>query len=186
VSQTVGVSTRDPFDRLAESFLERYRRGERPSISEYLENYPEHATDIRDLFPALVEVEQLKSAGAPDTRFRTGSPTLSRLGDYQILGVVGEGGMGIVYEAIRESLRSRVALKIMHPRFRENAGYLRRFHVEACAAASLHHTNIVSVFDYGETDGVVYYAMPYIAGQSLEKVLQDVRRIRGNQDGGRA
>ena len=94
--------------------------------------------------------------------------------------------MGIVYEAIRESLRSRVALKIMHPRFRENAGYLRRFHVEACAAASLHHTNIVSVFDYGETDGVVYYAMPYIAGQSLERVLQDVRRIRGDQSGGLA
>ena len=91
--------------------------------------------------------------------------------------------MGIVYEAIRESLRSRVALKIMHPRFRENPGYLRRFHVEACAAASLHHTNIVSVFDYGETDGVVYYAMPYIAGQGLEKVLQDVKRIRNEQSG---
>ena len=91
--------------------------------------------------------------------------------------------MGIVYEAIRESLRSRVALKIMHPRFRDNPGYLRRFHVEACAAASLHHTNIVSVFDYGETDGVVYYAMPYIAGQGLEKVLQDVKRIRDEQSG---
>ena len=104
---------------------------------------------------------------------------LSRLGDYQILGVVGEGGMGIVYEAVRESLRSRVALKIMHPRFRANARYVRRFHIEACAAASLHHTNIVSVFDYGETDGVVYYAMPFIDGQSLETVLRDVQRIRG-------
>ena len=67
----------------------------------------------------------------------------------------------------------------MHPRFRANARYVRRFHIEACAAASLHHTNIVSVFDYGETDGVVYYAMPFIDGQSLEKVLRDVQRIRG-------
>ncbi len=136
-------------------------------------NNPEHASDIRELFPALVEVEQLKSAGTSDSIVPGGKRlTLSRLGDYQILGIVGEGGMGIVYEAIRESLRSRVALKIIHPRFRENAGYLRRFHVEACAAASLHHTNIVSVFDYGETDGVVYYAMPHIAGQSLDKVLR--------------
>ena len=184
VNTADGGTTRDPFDRLAESFLERFRRGERPSISEYIKNNPDHASDIQELFPALVEVEQLKSAGASDSIFRGGKrPPLSRLGDYQILGIVGEGGMGIVYEAIRESLRSRVALKIMHPRFRENAGYLRRFHVEACAAASLHHTNIVSVFDYGETDGVVYYAMPYIAGQSLEKVLQDVKRIRGEQSG---
>jgi eukaryotic-like serine/threonine-protein kinase len=182
VNGTDGGTTRDPFDRLAESFLERFRRGERPSISEYIENNPDHASDIRELFPALVEVEQLKSSGAKDSTGHGGKRLpVSKLGDYQIFGIVGEGGMGIVYEAIRESLRSRVALKIMHPRFRDNPGYLRRFHVEACAAASLHHTNIVSVFDYGETDGVVYYAMPYIAGQGLEKVLLDVRRIRNEQ-----
>ena len=182
VNATDGGTTRDPFDRLAESFLERFRRGERPSISEYIENNPDHASDIRDLFPALVEVEQLKSAGGADSACQGGKRLpVSKLGDYQIFGIVGEGGMGIVYEAIRESLRSRVALKIMHPRFRENPGYLRRFHVEACAAASLHHTNIVSVFDYGETEGVVYYAMPYIAGQGLEKVLLDVKRIRNEQ-----
>ena len=179
-----GGATRDPFDRLIEAFLDRFRRGERPSISEYVKNNPEHESDIRELFPALVEVEQLKSEGAGGPALRDAKyPPLSRLGDYQILGIVGEGGMGVVYEAVRESLRSRVALKIMHPRFRKNAGYLRRFHVEACAAASLHHTNIVSVFDYGETDGVVYYAMPYIAGESLDKVLHDVKRIRDDQTG---
>ncbi len=171
--------TRDPFDRLAESFLDRFRRGERPSISEYVKANPELATDIEELFPALVEVEQLKSEGATDSFVATKRPVLSKLGDYQILGVVGEGGMGIVYDALRTSLRSRVALKIMHPRFRENARYLRRFHVEACAAACLHHTNIVSVFDYGEIDGVVYYTMPYITGQSLETILRDIKRIRG-------
>lgn len=182
MSQADSGSKRDPFDLLAESFLERFRRGERPSISEYIKDNPDHADDIRDLFPALVEVEQLKSGGATDSLVRSATmPTISRLGDYQILGIVGEGGMGIVYEAIRESLKSRVALKIMHPRYRDHPGYLRRFHVEACAAASLHHTNIVSVFDYGETDGVVYYAMPYIAGQSLEKVLQDVHLMKRDQ-----
>ena len=108
-------------------------------------------------------------------------PWPERLGDYRILGSIGEGGMGVVYEAVRESLRSRVALKVMHPRFRASAGYLRRFHNEARSAAQLHHTNIVSVFDYGEHDGVCYYAMQYIAGHSLDEILADVRRLRSNQ-----
>jgi serine/threonine protein kinase/WD40 repeat protein/tetratricopeptide (TPR) repeat protein len=173
-------ATRDPLERLAEAFLERFRKGERPSLTEYTTAHPELADDIRDLFPALVEIERIQTTGgvglASSARAR---PTLSRLGDYQILGRIGEGGMGIVYEAMRESLRSRVALKVMHPRYRDRDNYLRRFHVEARAAARLHHTNIVSVFDYGEADGVVYYAMPFIAGHSLEVVLEEVRRLRG-------
>ena len=89
--------------------------------------------------------------------------------------------MGVVYEAVRESLKSRVALKVMHPRFRASTGYLRRFHNEARSAAQLHHTNIVSVFDYCEHDGVCYYAMQYIAGHSLDQILADVRRLRSNK-----
>ena len=173
-------------DRLAEDFLARYRRGERPSLTQYTIAYPELAEDIRDLFPALVEIEQMKSlAGGPLEGGRSVGPPLTRLGDYLILGIIGQGAMGIVYEAIRESLRSRVALKIMHPRYRDHERYLRRFHVEARAAARLHHTNIVSVFDYGEADGFVYYAMPLIVGHSLEKVLEDVRRLRNNEEGPR-
>ena len=52
--------------------------------------------------------------------------------------------MGIVYEAEHESLKSRVALKVMHPRFRADRAYVRRFQTEARSAAKLHHTNIVS------------------------------------------
>ena len=88
--------------------------------------------------------------------------------------------MGVVYEAEHESLKSRVALKVMHPRFRADEKYLRRFHVEARSAAGLHHTNIVSVFDYGEQDGVCYYAMQYIEGQPLDRVLEDLRRLRAD------
>ena len=86
--------------------------------------------------------------------------------------------MGIVYEAEHESLKSRVALKVMHPRFRADRAYVRRFQTEARSAAKLHHTNIVPVFDYGEQDGVCYYAMQYIVGVGLERVLEDVRRLR--------
>ena len=118
---------RDPLDRLAESFLERFRRGERPSLHEYTAAYPELAEDIRDLFPALVEVEQLKAAetGPPVVDLK-GRPEFEKLGDYRILGLIGHGGMGNVYEAVRESLRSRVALKIMHARYRDQARYVCR------------------------------------------------------------
>jgi serine/threonine protein kinase len=92
--------------------------------------------------------------------------------------------MGVVYEARRELLQSRVALKVMHPRFHGDDAYLRRFRTEAQAAAGLHHTNIVPVFDYGEHDGVCYYAMQYIAGVSLDAVLRDVRRLRGAEGAG--
>ena len=101
-----------------------------------------------------------------------------RLGDYTLLRELGRGGMGIVYEAEHQSLKNRVALKVMHPQFRADRAYVRRFQTEARSAAKLHHTNIVPVFDYGQQDGVCYYAMQCIDGVGLERVLEDVRRLR--------
>jgi hypothetical protein len=200
-------SERDPMGSILDSFLARLRQGEWPSLTEYIGRYPGLADHIRELFPALVEIEQLGAPGAalaevdagdepgmagaaealgpgaePVAAVRaTGATKLpDRLGDYRILGCIGQGGMGVVYEAVRESLHNRVALKVMHPRFRASAGYLRRFHNEARSAAQLHHTNIVSVFDYGEHDGVCYYAMQFIAGHSLDEILVDVCRLRSN------
>jgi eukaryotic-like serine/threonine-protein kinase len=161
------TADRNPVELLAEEFAARLRRGEHPSLTEYTERYPEHAADIRDLFPALALVEQFKPARQEcDGSFAASSPAARdnlppQLGDYRILRYLGEGGMGVVYEAVRESLRSHVALKVMHPQYRNRPDYLRRFHTEARSAARLHHTNIVSVFDYGEHDGVCYYAMQY-------------------------
>ena len=174
----------DPIDDLADSFLERYRRGERPSLSEYTDRHPELAERIRAVFPALIVLETVGAGRSHGTGldvepFGSGVPMAQRLGDFVLLRRVGAGGMGIVYEAVNESLKSRVALKVMHPRFRADQSYLRRFQTEARSAAKLHHTNIVSVFSYGEKDGVFYYAMQYIVGVGLERVLEDVRRLRG-------
>jgi serine/threonine protein kinase len=127
------------------------------------------ATDARD------------SAAGPAATASSGlGDSLERLGDYRIFRMIGDGGMGVVYQAVRESLHSHVALKVMHPRFRNRANFLKRFLNEARAAAHLHHTNIVSVFDYGTHDGVCYYATQYIAGQSLEDVPEYVRRLRAD------
>ncbi len=176
----------NPLDRLVEEFVERQRRGEHPALSEYMARYPELAGEIRDVFPMLAMVERFKPAPA-ELAARPADGDLGeacdRLGDYRILRTIGGGGMGIVYEAERESLTCRVALKVMHPEFRSSASYLRRFHTEARLAAGLHHTNIVGVFDFGEHDGVCYYAMQYIAGHGLDAVLDDVRRLRRAKPG---
>ena len=166
----------DPVDDLANAFLERYRRGERPSLSEYTDKYPELAERIRAVFPALVVLEQVgdgksQGTGLDAVPFGSDARMAQRLGDFVLIRRVGAGGMGIVYEAEHESLKSRMALKVMHPRFRADRAYVRRFQNEARSAAKLHHTNIVSVFDYGEQDGVCYYAMQYIVGVGLERVL---------------
>jgi serine/threonine protein kinase/WD40 repeat protein len=192
-------SGRDPVEQLLESFLVRWRRGERPSPEEYTARCPERADEVRELLPALVEMEQVKPAveaatGSLDRPARRSvsadgnAPTHpERLGDYRILRVVGEGGMGVVYEAEHESLKNRVALKVMHCRFRADRTYLKRFRTEARSAARLHHTNIVPVFDFGEHDEICYYAMQYIGGVGLNDVLNDVRRLRSSpDDAGRA
>jgi eukaryotic-like serine/threonine-protein kinase len=181
----------NPLEQLLEEFLERQRRGERPAVSEYTARYPELAGEIRDVFPMLAMVERFKPGPAelpgphsPASRNGQGAG-FDRLGDYRIVRPIDGGGMGMVYEAERESLQCRVALKVMHPEYRSSASYLRRFHREARLAAALHHTNIVSVFDFGEHDGVCYYAMQYIAGHGLDAVLDDMRRLRRANDGAR-
>jgi serine/threonine protein kinase/WD40 repeat protein len=173
---------RDPIDELAEEFLARYRRGERPPLTEYIGRRPELADDIRDLFPALVMMEEAGPA-EPDRAAGFGRGTSrgripERLGDYRVLREVGRGGMGVVYEAEQESLGRHVALKVLASEAAADLTCLKRFCREARSAARLHHTNIVPVHDVGAHDGIHYYAMQFIQGQSLDEVLAELRRLR--------
>ena len=167
----------DPLDILAEEFVHRLRDGEHPSLSEYTARHPDLAKRIQTLFPALVEMEDAGSAVGPWAgRGRRATPVADRIGEYRILRKLGEGGMGVVYEAVQESLGRHVALKVLsHSR---QATDLERFRREARTAARLHHTHIVPVFAVGEADGLHYYAMQFIHGQGLDLVLREVRALR--------
>jgi serine/threonine protein kinase/Flp pilus assembly protein TadD len=172
---------RDPVDILAEKFVERYRAGERPALTEYTEQYPQWAAEIRELFPALLMMEQLKPATGDGTGALgppAGGPPLERVGDFRILREIGRGGMGIVYEAEQISLGRHVALKILPSHALLQPRQIERFQREARAAARLHHTNIVPVYGVGEQGGLHYYVMQYIQGQSLDAVLGELKRLR--------
>ena len=161
-------------DRLGEEYAERYRRGERPALEEYIDRYPELADEIREYFPAMVDLEQVKQACAeaqpPD---RGPLPSLERLGDYRILRQIGHGGMGVVYEAEQVSLRRHVALKVLPLQLLVDPRTKQRFEREARSAARLHHTNIVPVFGVGEHEGLPYFVMQFIQGLGLDEVLEE-------------
>src|SRR5262249_19631984 len=149
--------------------------------------YPQWAEQILEFFPALEVMEGLK----PGSRDRTESldvqagpaagSRLEQLGEYRILREIGHGGMGVVYEAIQQSLGRRVALRILPLHGRIDRVQQERFQLEARSAARLHHAGIVPVHGVGEHQGVHYYVMQYIAGHGLDVILDDLRRLRANR-----
>ena len=166
--------------RLADEFAARYRAGERPSIQEYVDRHPELADDIRELLPAMVEIEQVKEDHheATEQAAAPAPPAVRQLGDFRILREVGKGGMGIVYEAEQVSLGRHVALKVLPKNMLLDARAKRRFEREAKSAAKLHHTNIVPVFGVGEQDGMPYYVMQFIQGLGLDDVLEELKKLQ--------
>jgi WD40 repeat protein/serine/threonine protein kinase/tetratricopeptide (TPR) repeat protein len=170
----------DLLDRLAAEFTERYRRGERPSLQEFIDRYPHLEAALRDVLPAMAEIEQAdedkRQAAVPAAA--AAGPPLAQIGDYRIVREVGRGGMGVVYEAEQQSLGRRVALKVLSVEALGNGKALERFRREARAAARLHHTNIVPVFEVGQEGKSCYYAMQLIQGQSLDQVVEELRRLR--------
>src|SRR6516164_6457725 len=169
----------DLLDRLVEEFAGRLRRGEHPSLKDYTDRHPELADEIRALFPAMVQVERVGEICRDWDEAETRAPPLSQVGDYRIIREIGRGGMGVVYEAEQISLGRRVALKVLPWQATRDRTALERFRREARASARLHHTNIVPVFEVGQDDQVCYYAMQFIQGQSLDAVIDELRRLRG-------
>jgi serine/threonine-protein kinase len=174
---------RSPVELLADEFLARCKRGEKPTIQEYCDRHPGLADEIRDVFEAVLMVEDLKPgssdvSGSVGESVKVDGKRLEQVGDYRILCEIGRGGMGVVYEAEQQALGRRVALKVL-PRASAGDGSAQvRFQREAKAAARMHHTNIVPVFDVGQDGEHLYYAMQLIHGQGLDLVIDDVKRLR--------
>lgn len=96
---------------------------------------------------------------------------------YEILEEIGVGGMATVYKAKDTILNRNVAIKILKEEFANDAEFIKRFQVEAQAAASLSHPNIVSVYDVGNEDNNHYIVMELIEGKTLKEIIQERGRI---------
>src|SRR5262249_31402137 len=115
---------------------------------------------------------------------KVGGKRLAQVGDYRILCEIGRGGMGVVYEAEQQALGRRVALKVLPRTIAGDGSAQIRFQREAKAAARMHHTNIVPVFDVGQDGDHLYYAMQLIHGQGLDLVIDDLKRLRAQSTAG--
>jgi serine/threonine protein kinase/WD40 repeat protein len=167
--------------QLADEFMERLDRGERPAPADFVARHPQHAGVIRNLLASLQFMHLSASdptalAAAPAAETQSEAP----LGDYRLVREIGRGGMGVVYEAVQISLGRQVALKVLPFAAALDARQLQRFKNEAQAAAHLHHTNIVPVYGVGCERGVHYYAMQFIEGRTLAALIAERRsRVEG-------
>ena len=175
---------RNPVELLAEEFLDRKRRGEKPTLGEYIERHPDLADRIRMLFPALLMMEDLgESSGGTTGSLAaiTALPWASGSSGWATTGSCARSAVAAWASSTRPS-RSRWAaawrLKVLAAGALLDPKQVRRFEREAKAAARLHHTNIVPVFGVGQQDGHHYFVMQFIAGLGLDVVLEDLRRLR--------
>ena len=120
------------------------------------------------------EESESASAGTGETlpEFE-GWKTGTRIGDYELIDVLGRGGMAVVYLARQISLDRLVALKTVTATLAADAHGRERFRREARAVAQLEHPRIVSIHDIGTSAGSMYYTMDYIAGSDLGKAMRE-------------
>lgn len=168
------VRSRDRIEVLATEFSERGRRGENPSIEEYLERYPELADGINELFPIVAALEQWKSDRESEL-LRDHLPEqfgFTQLGDCKIVREIGRGGMGVVFEGLQGKLQRRVAVKLLPWRISMVPHRQDRFEHEARTIAKLGHASIVPIYSFGRHDDYAFYVMQYVESVGLNRIIE--------------
>jgi tetratricopeptide (TPR) repeat protein/predicted Ser/Thr protein kinase len=158
----------------------RSQHNEQPTPDEYQARFPRDSRLVSDVF------EQVSTGAALAETTPTASAHVScqqalpaHFGNYELLDVLGEGGMGVVYRARQHTPDRVVALKVVRPdRLAttppdQHEKAMKRLWAEAQAAAQLEHENIVPVYDLGEVDGQPFFSMRYVEGRRLDEVLHD-------------
>src|SRR5512147_610587 len=95
------------------------------------------------------------------------------IGPYRIVEQLGHGGMATVYKAYHAALDRYVAIKVLHPAFKQDPNFLARFNREARIVAKLDHPNIVPIYDFAEHEGTPYLVMRYIEGRTLKVIIRE-------------
>ena len=120
----------------------RHSRGEQPTLQEYQERFPGYIAPVEEVFAGV---------------------TIPH-GRYEILGVLGSGGMGIVFKARQRSLNRLVALKMIRTGIQDDPNLLARFRIEAETVARLDHPHIVQIHELGEFEGSPFLSLELLEG----------------------
>jgi serine/threonine protein kinase len=167
---------------LINEFFDRRQSGESLSEEAFLAANSEYARELREHLGGLDLIKDLGSSGSDVTREApvrrgTGSSAVDPLAassvqppeihGYQILKQIGRGGMGVVFKAIQVSTKRVVALKLLLEGPLASESARRRFEREIALAAQLRHPGIIPIYDSGEADGRMYYAMEHVFGLAL-------------------
>ena len=107
--------------------------------------------------------------------------TPARIGKYDVIGVLGRGGMGVVYRARDARIGRDVAIKTLTEGYSGNPDMLKRFYQEAGHTGNLRHPNIVTVYDFGDEDGQPYIVMECLDGEPLDKVIRESHPLHLSQ-----
>lgn len=177
-------SREQQLDALIAEYYQAAERGSPPSAEQFIERHPEFAGELKEFFADFGKIE---AAAAPLhdplelTQPITGShpPVLGQgtairyFGEYEVLSVLGIGGMGVVYKARQSKLKKIVALKMIKDGELASKEDVQRFMSEARAAARLEHPGIVAVHEVGQFQGMHYYTMDFLGGGSLANLNRD-------------
>jgi serine/threonine-protein kinase len=161
---------------LLDGLTDQRRRGQTPDVEAVARSHPDLADELRQLW-AAAQVADAFARPTPSTAAEpasgglrpplAGSEPPPSFGDFEILGELGRGGMGVVYRARQKSLNRPVALKMVLRGELASPTDRARFRAEAESAARLVHPNVVTVYEVGETGGQPYFAMQFVEGETL-------------------
>ena len=143
-------------------------RKEIDSLLGYYESAPEFLDDVSSVMDFKTKI---RDRGGGVDHFKLIGSRVSR---YEVVDMIGAGGMGMVYKAIDHELRRTIALKFLSPSLSSNGEARERFTREARAASALDHPNVCTVYEVGRSDsGLIFIAMAYYEGQTLKDVLKN-------------
>lgn len=178
-------------DRALAAYRSGWYSGEYVDPEEFAAGYPDHSEEILGRIQNfLLVAERSRDAGrAWDSLQETAqligdAASGTRIGDFEIIREIGQGGMGTVYEADQISLNRRVALKILPPHLSISVEAVRKFRREAEAGGRQAHSGIVSVFAVGQIDGIHYIAQELVEeGRSLADYLNELQQANALPSG---
>ena len=164
-------------DRLLDDAMDRDKQSRAAFLDEACRGDEELRRDVESLLEAHSRSQPFLSTPALDVAARqlAGETHLSlvgkQFGSYQVLSMLGAGGMGEVYLARDERLGRKLALKLLPRGFTRDADRVRRFEKEARAASALNHPNIITIYEMGEMAGTYFIASEFVEGQTLRQLI---------------